>query len=435
MVSSPSPTTLGVSGIRLNRAPWTRLAGPGAVAVLDQALFSGSNFLLSLLLARWFTTTEYGAYSLAYAVFLLFSSIHAALFTEPMMVFGASKYGNRFAPYLRLIVRSHFGFTILAAALLGAASPILAHVYSPPVGAAFAGLAAASPAILLFWIVRRVPYITSQLPWAVAGGAVYMVVLLGGGFAMSAVGRLGTVSVYALMGAASLAASLVLLPRFLKTPPGFEKTTLAAVARDHWTYGRWAVATAIVQWFPGHVYYALLPARIGLDGSAGLRALMNFVMPVAQAVSALTMLLIPMLVRDRLVSIDRMRRTMFLFMTLTGTGSLLYLAALWLLRNQIFDVVYGGKYAEYAGWPLALTGLMPLATCLTAVLGSALRALERPDLVLWCSVGSLAAALTAGIPLANAYGVTGALAGLMASSAVGIILMYSFYSKASRRQP
>ena len=162
---------------------------------------------------------------------------------------------------------------------------------------------------------------------------------------------------------------------------------------------------------------------------------MNFVMPVAQAVSALTMLLIPMLVRDRLVSIDRMRRTMFLFMTLTGTGSLLYLAALWLLRNQIFDVVYGGKYAEYAGWPLALTGLMPLATCLTAVLGSALRALERPDLVLWCSVGSLAAALTVGIPLANAYGVTGALAGLMASSAVGIVLMYSFYINASRRHP
>ncbi len=59
------------------------------------------------------------------------------------------------------------------------------------------------------------------------------------------------------------------------------------------------MATAVIGWFPGHVYYALLPAYLGLAGAGGLRALMNFVMPVLQAISALTMLLLPMLVRDR----------------------------------------------------------------------------------------------------------------------------------------
>jgi len=45
---------------------WT---GKGGLAVVDQALFAGSNFLLSILLARWLTPAEYGAFAVADAVF------------------------------------------------------------------------------------------------------------------------------------------------------------------------------------------------------------------------------------------------------------------------------------------------------------------------------------------------------------------------------
>ena len=38
-------------------------------AVLDQALISGSNFIMGILLARWMVPDEYGAYSLAFSVF------------------------------------------------------------------------------------------------------------------------------------------------------------------------------------------------------------------------------------------------------------------------------------------------------------------------------------------------------------------------------
>ena len=42
----------------------------GGFAVLDQGLFAGSNFLASILLARWLPAAEYGAFVVAYSIFL-----------------------------------------------------------------------------------------------------------------------------------------------------------------------------------------------------------------------------------------------------------------------------------------------------------------------------------------------------------------------------
>ena len=58
----------------------------GGLAVADQGLISGSNFLLSVLLARWLSAEQYGAYALGYSLFLLAAGFHQALLIEPMSV-------------------------------------------------------------------------------------------------------------------------------------------------------------------------------------------------------------------------------------------------------------------------------------------------------------------------------------------------------------
>ena len=51
--------------------PW---AIKGALAILDQALFAGTNFLVNILLGRWLTPAQYGAFAVVYSFFFLFSS-------------------------------------------------------------------------------------------------------------------------------------------------------------------------------------------------------------------------------------------------------------------------------------------------------------------------------------------------------------------------
>src|ERR1700682_33424 len=68
---------------------WVRTSG---LAILDQGLISGSNFLVGILLARWLSPAEYGAYAVAFSVLLLLLLVYQSAMLEPMTVFGASTY-------------------------------------------------------------------------------------------------------------------------------------------------------------------------------------------------------------------------------------------------------------------------------------------------------------------------------------------------------
>ncbi len=407
-------------------------AKKGSFTLTDQALFSGGNFVINILLARWLPPAEYGAYSLAYVVFLLFAAIHSAILVEPMMVFGAGKYASRFPRYLRALLCGHLALMAPASVILLGVAYGLKRLYPPEAQHAFLGLVLGATAILLFWLVRRTFYVVLDPARAAVGGGVYFLLIVASVCVLRLAGILSTFTAFLGMAFASLLASVLMLAFFLPVwKAGGDSPSFSAAARDHWRYGRWAMCTAAIGWFPGQVYYALLPARLGLEGPGALRALMNFVMPVLQAISALTLLLLPLLVRDRdRGGTKRMTRTMLIFLALFLLAAVAYGSLLWLLRNQVFQIFYGGKYSQYAGWPLFLVAVMPAGTCMTAVLGSGLRALERPDHMFWCYGVSVISAVAIGIPLAARHGLIGALVGLLVSSVVTISMMAWFYARA-----
>src|SRR5580704_3924000 len=84
---------------------WVR---KGATALADQGLLSGSSFVISVFLARQLSAEEYGAYALAFSVFLFISSFHNGLLLEPMSVFGPASYSDRLRSYLGALFRLHF---------------------------------------------------------------------------------------------------------------------------------------------------------------------------------------------------------------------------------------------------------------------------------------------------------------------------------------
>ena len=50
--------------IRASVKGWMPWVGKGSLAVLDQGLFAGSNFMLNVLLARWLAPADFGAFAL-----------------------------------------------------------------------------------------------------------------------------------------------------------------------------------------------------------------------------------------------------------------------------------------------------------------------------------------------------------------------------------
>lgn len=426
----PQPLVCAAPGIPAG-ARVRQFAAKAFFTIADQAFFSGANFAANILLARWLTAEGYGAYSLAYSIFLLVLAAYMALLVEPMVVYGAGRYERGLAGYVRTLLRMHALTVVPVAVVLAAVALFVARVYSREAGFALLGLAVGGGLILLYWLVRRIFYVVADPRRSVIGSALYFVALTGSVALLKVTGALSAASTLAGMGAASLVTSLALLWIFWRSADaGMPGPGLREAIREHWRYGRWAVASAAVSWFPGQIYYAILPVWLGLGGAAALRALTNFAMPVLQSIAALNLLLLPALVRDRQSGgKKRMGNTIRFYLAVFSGGSLVYMLALWGLRGQAFSVFYGGRYAEYSGLPFLLAALLPAGTCISAVLGNALRAMERPDCVFRAYIGSAAAAAVAGIPLTALWGVTGALLGIHLSSAALISALWFYWRR------
>src|SRR4029077_6129308 len=136
-------------------------------------------FLVNVFLARWLSPSEYGAFALAFACFLLFSMLYSACIYEPMIVFGSSRYAGSFQGYFRLLVRSNIAMLAAVSLSMLAVSFLLGWLYSARVQHAFAALALASPFVLLTWLGRGGFYAPLQPGGAAIGGGFYFCILIG----------------------------------------------------------------------------------------------------------------------------------------------------------------------------------------------------------------------------------------------------------------
>ena len=385
-----------------------RWLGKGFWAIMDQGLFAASNFALNIMLARWLTPTDYGAFSVAYTLFLLFGTFHTALLTEPMLVFGPGKYKERFRDYLGVLLRGHWRFGVAIGLVFVLAGAILWVLESSLAPAIFV-LAIASPFVLFQWLMRRACYVTLQPHFAAYAGVLYMVLMLGGLFGLYYYGVLNAVTGLGVMAFASLGSGLWLV-RQLSVPRAPKKASelMRVSMRDHWNYGQWALGTAILTWVPGNAFLLLLPTWWGLEASGTYRAMLNLLLPMMNVTTALGTVLLPALVKQKAKGGFRglTLRLTLLFMV----APVIYWLLLGSFGEPIIRLLYGGKYLEYAHL-LWLAALIPVFAAAAAVSGAALRALELPNKLFIAYAWSTALTLTVGLALVYLQGVSGALLG------------------------
>lgn len=393
--------------------------GKGFWAILDRGLFATSNFVLMVLLARWLTPQDYGAFIIAYTILWLLGTVHNGLLAEPMLVFGSGKYKDQLSEYLGVLLYGHVGFAALGSLLFLAAGLGFKLASLDTLFSSFLGLALASPFILYQWLMRQACYVELKPRLAAWGGTLYMVLMLFGAYVLYQYYWLSGVMVFGLMGFASLAVGLWLAVRLhVSLPPLAGNELIREVLARHWNYGRWAAPTRTLMWARDNIYYLALPIWLGLESTAALRAMMNLIMPAMQLCDALSILLLPLLVQAR--GGTEFKQLTRLTLALFTLSAALFWVLLGLFHHPLVSWLYGGRYSEYS-YLLWLLGFLVLSYGLLSVLGAVLRALERPSQVFWAYALSTIVALTAGLGLMAAWGVVGAVVGLLASSIVTVV--------------
>ena len=138
---------------------------------MDQGLFALTNFIVNVLLARWLSQSDYGAFAVAFSVLLLMGTIHTAVLTEPMLVLGPSRFKARTAAYIRRLVPIHFALSsgMGVVILLGVLSlTLLWPIFAATTLAALAVVSSCHPVSLADApsVLHRVPPTT----WRPRGG-------------------------------------------------------------------------------------------------------------------------------------------------------------------------------------------------------------------------------------------------------------------------
>ncbi|MQA28765.1 MAG: methyltransferase domain-containing protein [Luteitalea sp.] len=406
----------------------------GAWAVLDQGLFALSNFAINIVVARWSSPTEYGAFTIAYTIFLLLTTVHTALIADPMIVFGTGKYREKLPSYLAVLLRGHWLLALAASLTLAATGLALGLAGEWAVAYALLGLAAANPFILLLWLIRRSCYIRVDPRLAASGSVLYMAVLLAGAYLLIRLDWLTPTSAFSLMGVGSVVSAIWMRSKLsFWSAPGNAAELSRSVTAAHWAFGRWGVCAGLLGGAAGHLYFVVMPARYGPESAASLKALMNLVMPAIQALIAVSVVTVPALVRARDTGGfgGLVRRLLILY----STGALLYWMVLGFSHEYLVRWLYGGRYSSESSL-LWLLGLLPVVNAGACIFECALRARERSDAIFRAYLFSFVSTCVLGIPFALAWGTGGAIAGLLISTGLAMGSMaWSLRRRRTTREP
>jgi O-antigen/teichoic acid export membrane protein len=394
-------------------------AGRGFWAVADQAIFAGTNFLVSILLARWLEPAAYGAFSTAYALFLLLGTLHTGLWTEPMLVYGSGRFREVFSAYQALLIRYHWRFGLLVFVVFLVLGGLFWSLKGRELALSFLGLSVAAPAVLYLWLVRRGAYVHLNPRLAALGGGLYLFLFLGlAGFLFRA-RLLNEATVFLAMALASALAAEAIRWRLRGRAP--TQVAPSEVWALHWGYGRWALLAGALSWILANLPLVALGGLKGLEAAGVFRAAYNLFMPVLHFQTALNALFFPLIARVLHQQGEMHARRWIPRVVLVHLAPASAYILLGLFAGSLAQWVYGGRYPEVASlflWMLPL----PFFAAFSNALEAWYRSLERPQAVA-VAYGVSAGVTVLGLAAISYWGVSGAVGLLLAAKAALVLVL------------
>lgn len=430
------PTKLKVLPLQVSRDRLLLWGLRSGLSLCDQALVSGSTFVLNVMLARWLVREAYGAFAVCYAGFLFFSGFHNVLVVEPMTVIGPSCYPDRLVEYMGSQLRTHLvivGPLFLAAILSGVGLAFfdVERVLVPVV----LTLGSCLPFILLLYLVRRMCYVLQNSLVAVQASALYCLIVLPGAIGLHHFGYLTPATAFVLMAVASLLSSVFVVGRMSLSISLLLRggsLSLVEMLRQNWSYGHWLVLITALSWLLVQAQTFLTAGFLELSAAGALRAMQLPSLVISQLIAAMTLLLLPSMSHELgRRDLARLHQKAILSTIALSVFGLAFVAVLYFFYGPVEELLFGGKYAS-SGWLMPVLALAPLFTGAAASLSLALRTLRKTKFELFAYLLSGGVALVLGfvfIPRWGLPGVAVSIVGGTATHLLGIVFCYLKYAR------
>ncbi len=400
--------------------------------ILDQGLFSGSNFLVNILLARWLSPDGYGAFAIAFSLYLGCAGIVCSLTLEPMMIYGTTDFRDHINDYLAKVSFAHFGISVLLAVIFLAISLFFGGQTGKTVSVA----ALALPFMLQVWFVRRALYCTMNIAHAAVVSFLYSLILLGGISVLKLSGLISPIYIYEVFVLASLICFMyyrVVAVRRAVVPAG-RGTPIQPILRKHWNFGKWLIIASVASSVSTLLYAPILGLMSALQDAAAYKAIQNLSLPFSQLLATFTLLMLPSM--SRVVRREPWTRVCgyIRFMTIGFAGvACLYGVVMILFGKQILLLLYANAfYVEYY-WLIPGFAFVLVVKAINQSLATAIRAFESTRTILVAKVSTAVVVLIIlmiFVPIMNLYGI---LLGMCAGVLTELCILVNFFLRRNGR--
>ncbi|MEM9586590.1 MAG: hypothetical protein AAGA03_04860 [Planctomycetota bacterium] len=404
----------------------------GMLAVLDQGLFSGTNFLSAVLIGRYCGPEQLGAYALAFSlVMLAISMVRAGLISPYVVLQGnVSAETNRSLRAAMLMAMLLFGISLACVALM-------AGLWIPM--SMSLALAVSLPAGLLRDFGRRLAIAEFRVRHATIQDAAILVIQIGALMTMAINGQLDAASALTVSGVVwSVAATVGWFVQ--RNHYQFADNAWKSNLMQLWPIGRWVGLTQIASTIQAFVMPWIMAVAHSAKLAGIYAACWALVQIASPAIEGLGNVLSPALARSVAQhSWRNLRYRVFVATTTFAAMMMIMLVFIMTLGRWALDRLYGAEYAGFFGVLVLLT-LAATAVNLSIPAAKGLTQLGRPTVNLWATLTSLSVTVLTTVILLREVGEIGAACGLVAGGIVGgiarwFVLLRHFRSLANVAAP
>lgn len=238
---------------------------PTLLVLFDQLMYSGSNFMITIFLARLLSVTEFGLFSSIIIYTYLLLSILSAFLIQPFQIaYPKTENKNEYVQFLL--------YSVLSSFLLISVANFLIYLFLPIKSFSFLTLTFFFITYIFQDLLRKILLTKNAINSVVYMDAFFLVSIVISYFLIDKNINLNVaLLIISISNLASICFGIIpLINTFQKTIDW--KTYL----KSHWLQGKWFISVSLLQWGNSNLIILFSGLYIGLEGIGALRLVQSF---------------------------------------------------------------------------------------------------------------------------------------------------------------
>ncbi|MGE4093546.1 MAG: lipopolysaccharide biosynthesis protein [Candidatus Binatia bacterium] len=404
-----------------------RLSSPliarSAIAFLDQAILSATNFLVSIILIRHVPKEEYGYYSIAFAVALFLVSIQDALVSSPVSVLLASKKEEARHTYVSAVYWGQFLFLVPTVCLGLLITIGLLYMGIDTVKVLTVGSICIAALGVLPREFARAYYFAEETPLTVLKlDSCYVAVYLGSISVTHLSCGISVPVVFVFMGVSGfLTAAIFNGCRRWRC----DWASIRATYKENWNFGRWTLFGVFVTHIQSYCNLYLLGALLSGAAAGSVSASRLPLMPLALIQAGWNKIALPRgasLRESR--QLHRFFKEQMLVSVIVGIGIVLYVSVLLMSADFLKQFLFTKEYESALNF-IIFWGMINIASYAALNASCGLQVIREFSIIAKVNFVTMTITLSLNYVLIQTHGITGSLvSSLIGESLFAVVLWW-----------